>query len=174
MHMIDLEAGLAALRLLRPGYRRHDPDEAHRLAMHQLQHGDEECWGWLGSLNPGSGYPQIKVRRAGKTTTIYGHQFAYQLAHGPVPSGMVIRHLCGNRCCTNPAHLTVGTQAENAADSKRHGVITTRRLNDEEIATVIAMRRAGYTLAMIADEVGVSRQAVHRHITRAKRNAQAA
>ena len=49
---------------------------------------------------------------------------AYQLvawSHAneiPMPK-RVVRHLCNNRACINPAHLKVGLQVENIMDQKR-------------------------------------------------------
>lgn len=50
------------------------------------------------------------------------HQFAYFLAYGPIPDGLIVIHLCSKdypygdityrRCC-NPAHLTADTYSVN-------------------------------------------------------------
>ena len=40
---------------------------------------------------------------------------------GSRPSGLEMRHLCGNRRCCNPRHLTWGTHLENMQDWKDHG-----------------------------------------------------
>ena len=48
-------------------------------------------------------------------------RYLYALENGPIPEGLVIRHLCNNSWCINPKHLTVGTQADNISDRDRAG-----------------------------------------------------
>lgn len=69
------------------------------------------CWIWRGHL--ASGYGRFRGERA--------HRYAYQLHKGPIPDGLMIRHLCGNKLCVNPQHLEVGTMADNAQDGIRLG-----------------------------------------------------
>lgn len=77
--------------------------------------GPDGCWPWLGAWDKGYGKFGIgaKVYRA--------HRCAYEIARGPIPTGMLIRHLCHYRPCCNPHHLEVGTELDNAADYRAVG-----------------------------------------------------
>lgn len=73
--------------------------------------GLSRCWEWNGTSNP-SGYAAIPV----KTIWYTGHRVSYFLHHGPIPDGMVVRHRCDNKICTNPEHLEIGTMSDNIKD----------------------------------------------------------
>ena len=77
---------------------------------------DVECWEWTGARSP-AGYGRIK----GDNGTLQAHRVAYELTHGPIPDGLFVMHSCDNPPCCNPAHLSVGTNADNVHDSMRKG-----------------------------------------------------
>lgn len=44
---------------------------------------------------------------------LLAHRVSYELFVGPVPDGLVLDHLCGNRFCVRPDHLEAVTEVEN-------------------------------------------------------------
>lgn len=44
------------------------------------------------------------------------HRRIWQEHNGPIPQGLMIRHLCHNRSCVNIDHLALGTMKDNRQD----------------------------------------------------------
>lgn len=125
----------------------------------------DACWSWTGSRHR-HGYGTIgEGGRNGRD--FLAHRLSYEIHVGPIPPGMVICHRCDNPICTNPAHLFVGTQADNVRDMDAKG----RRVAAGQIGTahhqaklsdaqVIEIRRradAGECKAHLAVEFGVTK-----------------
>jgi len=76
----------------------------------------DSCWPWTGSKHA-DGYGKLRWHGG----NVLSHRKAYELANGDIPEGLCVRHKCDNRPCCNPAHLEVGTWADNVNDKVSRG-----------------------------------------------------
>lgn len=125
------------------------------------------CWLWIGASN---GYGRFNI----DGTIEYAHRVSFMLAHGAIPAGMAVCHNCpggDNPLCVNPAHLFLGTQADNNADCRAKGRHSNgvrprgerhkgAKLNDANVLAIRERRAMGASHNVIAREFGVSRRTI--------------
>lgn len=136
----------------------------------------DECWPWEGYARPG-GHGQIGRGRR-EDGLVGTHVAAWEVTHDQrVPSGLVVRHTCDNPPCCNPAHLLIGTSADNARDAKERGRARGARgtrspfakLTTEQVGEIRRRyrpnghpaRREGTTPTELAREFGITTQYVY-------------
>lgn len=98
-----------------------DSEEARRFWAKVDRPSAEACWPWTASLTK-SGYGQFGLNRG----VVRAHRAAMAFATNKSVTGLVVRHLCDNKACCNPAHLALGTHSENVADRVQRGRSSTR------------------------------------------------
>jgi hypothetical protein len=126
--------------------------------------GADECWPWTAALNE-HGYGVMRPGGQRSGPTIKAHRVSLMLA-GVDIDGLVIRHSCDNPPCVNPAHLSVGTKADNSADMvsrDRHARGSrsgTHKLIEPQIVEIRRRAEAGEFHRVLAAEYGVSRPTI--------------
>ena len=85
-----------------------------REALEKRVRREGDCIVWDGHVNQ-HGYGRINV---GGNRRRVVHHLAWEQAHGPVPDGMEVDHVCFNRACINVRHLRVVTRSDNARHRK--------------------------------------------------------
>lgn len=142
------------------------------------------CWIWTGA-RVGDGYGNVRCCGLSQRA----HRVAWMIVSGSIPDGLQVLHKCDVRRCVNPAHLFLGTNADNVADrhakgrtlsgqalnipvgdahwmrTKPHliprgGARGSAKLTDDEAARAIAMLAEGRLQRDIAAEFGVSQTAI--------------
>lgn len=87
-------------------------------------YGESQCWEWTGATDP-NGYGRL----AWNDRLWLAHRVSYTQHVGPIPDGISVCHRCDNPPCCNPAHLFLGTHADNVRDmwAKGRGKTPTTR-----------------------------------------------
>jgi hypothetical protein len=126
--------------------------------------GPDDCWLWTKATNEhGYGVMRPEGKRSG--SAVKAHRVSLMLA-GVNVGGWLIRHSCDNPPCVNPAHLSVGTHADNAADmvsrdrQARGSRSGASKLTEQQVAEIRTRAGAGELHRILAAEYGVSRPTI--------------
>ena len=118
----------------------------------------EGCWNWTARKTP-QGYGRISVGNVNKLA----HRVAFELMVGPIGELHVL-HRCDNPSCVNPAHLWLGTNAENVADKVAKGRVPSvvgaanpkSKLQDEDVLAIREAVARGIKQRDLAAQYGVT------------------
>ena len=129
----------------------------------------DQCWEWTGTKNR-DGYGIVKINKQEQRT----HRVAWRLSNGPIPKEQCVLHRCDNRCCTNPAHLFLGTQQDNIADmiAKGRQVIPkgvqhgNSKLTEKDVLKIRSLKQQGVGRLDIAKQFGIYKSTVDKITSR--------
>lgn len=62
-----------------------------------------------GGIDPSTGYGRLTVGGV----RWRAHRYAWTVERGPIPDGLVVHHVCGNKLCVNPSHMELVTPGEH-------------------------------------------------------------
>ena len=119
---------------------------------------NDGCWVWTGSCKR-SGYGEISVRRGFYDhVRRSAHRISWELHNGPIPTDRWVLHHCDNPPCVNPGHLYLGDHAQNTADmvNRNRASRNARKLTDEQVIEIRALRACGWSQRRIRERYGVS------------------
>lgn len=135
----------------------------------RIHRSPDGCWLWQGVIAD-SGYGLFNYDgRQGRA-----HRFSYEHHAGAIDDGLLVLHTCDVRHCVNPAHLHLGTPAQNTADMMRRGRQRTLRgrachftiLTEEQTREIARRYEPGLNQSrpgnarQLATEFGISKRRV--------------
>lgn len=129
--------------------------------------GPSACHPWLGAQDI-HGYGRFNPGGDQRGNLLAARWLIEQRLGLVLPRELVICHQCDNPPCMNPAHLFVGTQADNLRDASQKGrlVSSLRRLDDAQVEAL----RSRYattdaSIQSLADEFDIAYVTAHRIIS---------
>lgn len=155
----------------RPSEKHHTWAMTAEERFHHFTEKSDGCWVWRGAKN---------TRHYGlfyyEGRTIGAHRYSYALHYGEFPDDLYVCHSCDNPCCVNPAHLFLGTAADNSRDrdEKGRGVHPNgdahhlSKITNSQVAEIISMKGL-MTQKTIAKIFGIDQSHVSRIMNGHKR-----
>lgn len=128
--------------------------------------GEDECWPWMGGLVMGYGAGTFQKRRYRVSRWMLERRLGRQLADGEQAL-----HRCDNPACCNPAHLFVGTAADNMMDKMIKGRCRNKpsdrrgerhhksKLTEANVRVIWGARHCGKQVEL-AERFGVTRDVI--------------
>ena len=120
------------------------------------------CWLWTGAKTK-AGYGMFEGVEGARISV---HRFSFEWHTGEVPGDLLVCHTCDNRVCVNPAHLFLGSHAENSRDMvrKRRNHLPQRKITFEIAEQIRAAVAAGMSQEEAGHKFGLSQTSISKVI----------
>ena len=133
---------------------------AQRIAQASIPVTECGCWIWCMHIDE-IGYGTLRVN--GKMAK--AHRASWVAHRGAIPPQTKVLHRCDVRCCVNPDHLFLGSQADNVRDmvtkGRQHKFHGERNPNAKlTAADVAAIRLATGSHSQVARRFGVGKSII--------------
>lgn len=118
------------------------------------------CWMWTGPKEV-QGYGRLAYRHI----RWKAHRLSCLLTHSKLPDHQPLHHICENKACINPEHLTPMERGDHFNDHRSQDWYAGRTYSSrepEKVAAVKELHKRGYTGYQIGPMVGLSRGHVYR------------
>lgn len=133
------------------------------------------------SVNQG-GYEHVSFQTEGRRRSVRVHRAIYEAWHGPIPDGLTINHLNGDKRDNRPSNLEACTVLENVRHAAATGLMPTGKRNgawtqphtvkrgsqkkntplkEADIPVIREMADHGVKQTTIARKYGVSKYCIH-------------
>ena len=127
------------------------------------------CWLW--QARHVRGYGQFDLTYQKHYQSMRANRISWMVIHGVIPDGLQVLHNCptgDNPRCVNPAHLWLGTSADNQKDAARKGRKPRGTKNHKAILTEDAVHdirylsKQGIPSKLLGGIFGVRRQSIEK------------
>ncbi len=123
----------------------------------------DKCWLWLACTDR-KGYGQFRAK--GKMAK--AHRFSYELFKGKIPKGLFCLHSCDVPSCVNPAHLWLGSDADNVRDmilkgrgrAARGSAQGSAKLTEKQVLEIRHLLAKGLSTPELGRQFGVDRNTI--------------
>lgn len=128
--------------------------------------GDDGCWLWTAGKKR-KGYGVFSLKSKDRTA----HRVSWAIHTGSIPDDLHCLHRCDCPPCVNPAHLFLGTNADNVADKTAKnrqvkGESSTKAKLTEKQVIEIRLNAGKSTAVELAKQYGVTSAVIRKVITR--------